>query len=110
ISFSLWRAAFLADREVLPEKRLKAAEKFLRKILVDNQISFVQDRLWRDWTFNYYVEDARARLELLDDDWDDLKLGQLYPAKGQRTSRKRWDLLQKAFAKAVNRLADDLES
>jgi hypothetical protein len=113
IAFSLWRAAFLADRKGrikgLSERKLADAEQFLRKILVDNQIGFAQDRLWCEWSFHYYLDDAHSRLADLEDDWDGLELGNLRPTRGQRTPRYSWDLLQDAFAKAVSRLADDLE-
>jgi hypothetical protein len=114
IAFSLWRAAFLADRKGkikgLPERKLADAEQFLRKILVDNQIGFAQDRQWREWSFQYYLDDAYSRLANLEDDWDGLDLGSLHPTKGQRTPRYSWDLLHDAFAKAVARLEDDLNA
>ena len=112
IAFSLWRAAFLADRKGLKEERLIDAESFLRKVLVDNQIGFTQDRLWREWAFNYYLDDALFRLKNLEDQWAEggfVLWSGLRPPKGKRTSKNRWDRLHAAFAKAVDFLAKDLE-
>ena len=108
IAFSLWRAAFLADRSPLREDRIDAAEQFLRRMLADNAIGYSQDVEWRDWTFNYYTQDAKLRLEKLEEDWDELVLGDLYPPKGKRTSRNRWDLLHTAFDQALDQLTDEL--
>jgi hypothetical protein len=109
VTFSLWRAAFLADRKGWPERKVSHAEKFLRKILVDNQIGFPQDRLWREWTFNYYMDDALLRLEQFQEGHGDLEFRELYPKKGKRTSKNRWDMLHKAFAIAVDRLEGHLK-
>lgn len=94
VAFSLWRAVFLADRSGAMEAKMKDVEYFLGKMLTDNSIAFSQDRTAREWSFNYYLDNAKYRL---------ISLGQnkLRPPKGKRSPRKRWDYLQAAFEKAV---------
>jgi hypothetical protein len=84
ISFSLWRAAFLADRTGHMEERLKDAERFLGKMLTDNAITYAQDRDAREWTFNYYMANARYRLEELGEDWSEIIKSGLVPPTGLR--------------------------
>lgn len=108
IAFSLWRAVFLADRKGKAELKVNHAEQFLRKMLVDNAISFAQDRSWKEWAFNYYMGDARLRLGDLGRFWKDIKPENLQPPEGKRSSKERWTLLQKTFEIAVEHLAEDL--
>lgn len=108
VAFSLWRAAFLTDTEGKIEQKAGHAENFLRKMLTDNAISFAQDIQWREWSVNYYISDARARLVQMSDTWPALKKGGFKVPKGQRTSKGRWTLLHKAFKSAVNHLEKDL--
>ena len=54
--FSLWRAAFLADKGVKRSEVQAHARTFLAKILVDNAITYPQDRSTRNWTFNLLYE------------------------------------------------------
>jgi hypothetical protein len=65
ITFSLWRAAFLADRTGHKEARLKAAKGFLETIITDNAIAFLQDKTHREWTFTYYMNNVRFALDAL---------------------------------------------
>ncbi|MEA2952331.1 MAG: hypothetical protein QOJ96_1851 [Alphaproteobacteria bacterium] len=105
VSFSLWRAVFLADRTGTIEAKMEGAEVFLAKILTDNAVAFAQDRNAREWTFNYYLDNALFRLE------NYRKFGhrnELKPAKGSRTPRKRWDHLQVAFESEVAALGKKL--
>jgi hypothetical protein len=94
VAFSLWRAVFLADRSGKTEAKLADAEYFLGKMLTDNAIAFTQDRTAREWTFNYYIDNAWYRLNNLD-------RKKLAPPKGERTPQKRWEYLQAALDKAV---------
>lgn len=107
ISFSLWRAVFLADRSTKVEVKNAKAKEFIGKILVDNSIGFAQDRSSRDWTFVYYLDNAQFRIDDLllrrKDDTD------TWPPKGQRTARLRWNLLQKLFDAEVEWLNKKLK-
>src|SRR3569833_1345530 len=68
-SFSLWRAAFLADKSGLRDMVFSQAREFLERIVEDNAISYTQDRKSREWTFDYYSRNARSSLEILAKYW-----------------------------------------
>lgn len=108
ISFSLWRAAFLADRSGKRDAVAEDSEWFLGKMLVDNAITYTQDRAAREWTFNYYVSNARYRLQELGGMWPEILKEELNPPRGEVTAACRWDRLHEAFAKAVECLAAEL--
>lgn len=72
IAFSLWRAAFLGDKEVGTNMASrKKAKAFLGKLIQDNAINFPQDREHKEWTYDYYIENAFLRLRHLysEHDW-----------------------------------------
>jgi hypothetical protein len=109
VSFSLWRAAFLADKTATRSAVFSHAKDFLEKIIEDNAISYVQDRKCNEWTFNYYTRNARAALESLNKHWP-----KQVPAytRGARTPTERWrycqDLLD-AAVKNFKALARDIQ-
>jgi hypothetical protein len=104
-AFSLWRAAFFADKESGKlVAALAAAEIFLEGMLRDNAIAYPQDRKARDWTFNYYVDNARRQLEGMD---PKRSFFPEMPAKW--TTTERWDYYQLALARAVDRFAKALK-
>jgi hypothetical protein len=98
VSFSLWRAAFLADKTGQRVEVFSDATIFLEKIIEDNAISYLNDRNCKEWTFNYYTRNARAALENLHKFWPD----QL-PAYegGKQTPTERWRYCQKLLDTAV---------
>jgi hypothetical protein len=101
VSFSLWRAVFLADRR-LADKDFHM-ETFLAKMLTDNAITFAQDRSSRSWTFNYYATNARFWLEEVSRKWP--QVGRALKPNGKpNTSRNRWDHLQNVYNLAVTLL------
>jgi hypothetical protein len=83
IAFVLWRAAFLTETEGTAELKAGHAEKFLRKMLADNAITFTTDLSAHEWAVNYYIGDARSRLLQLADKWPDIADG-IAPHRGQR--------------------------
>jgi hypothetical protein len=101
VAFSLWRAVFLADREGTVAEKNSDAKLFLGKMLTDNAITFAQDRASREWTFNYYLDNALLRL-------DDLGESNLKPPKGSRSGKNRWDYLHRAFARQVKKIAAEI--
>jgi hypothetical protein len=107
VAFSLWRAVFLADRIGSTEAKMASVHVFLGKMLTDNAIAFTQDREAREWTFNYYLDNALYRLVNLEEKWPSLKKIPLEPPSGKRTSKRRWDYLQDALDAAI--LALDAE-
>src|SRR5271168_3811156 len=63
VAFSLWRAAFLAEKESARSKVFADGKKFLNAIIQSNAIGYSQDYSAREWTFNYYTRDARYGLQ-----------------------------------------------
>jgi hypothetical protein len=108
VCFSLWRAVFLADRTGKLQNKMTDVEHFVAKMLTDNAIAFAQDRGAREWTFNYYIDNALFRLEKLQKYWSPLKNVPLKPSN--RTPRKRWDCLQDAFEEALQLFERELTS
>jgi hypothetical protein len=86
VLFCLWRGVFLAhgknsDFGDAPN----AAKAFLKKVIEDNSIVFGDDKYWKEWTANFYVDcaghllagftptpqsKATPRLEALEPPWD----------------------------------------
>jgi len=99
VSFSLWRAAFLAEKTGKRVAVFAEARKFLERVLEDNAISYPNDKAGREWTFNYYTGNARSGLESLHKNW-----GDTVPAyiPKTRNSRERWDHCQDLFEAAVD--------
>ena len=63
VSFSLWRAVFLSDIKADMGATGADAQSFLGNLILHNMIAYPQDRNTREWTFVYYVNNARYRLE-----------------------------------------------
>ena len=98
VSFSLWRAAFLADKTAKRVAVFSHGTDFLEKIIEDNAISYVQDRKSNEWTFNYYTRNARSALEMLHQYWP----SQVPKYVGKkRTPVERWDYCQDLLDQAV---------
>lgn len=105
-AFSLWRAAFLAEKTGSRIDVVDDAKEFLTRIVEDNAISFSQDKISREWTFNYYTNNARASLEELRKKWK-----RQVPAyvRVNRTATERWDYCQELLSEAVNGFEKRLE-
>jgi len=99
VSFSLWRAAFLADKTAKRAAVFSHATDFLEKIIEDNAISYLQDRKCNEWTFNYYTRNARAALETLRKYWPEQVSA--YAGK-KRTPTERWRYCQELLDAAVS--------
>lgn len=112
VCFSLWRAAFLADKTGKREAVFQDARAFLGKMLMDNAITYPQDRASREWTFNYYMNSAKDCLLILARDWpaveNDFSVHKKV-VKGTTAPRRRWDRHQKAFETAVKSFQKALE-
>ncbi len=112
--FSLWRAAFLADKTGLRKAVFDDARAFLGKMLVDNAITYPQDRGAREFTFNYYMTNATEALlrfseqhwpqidEFLNTKWAALKKRKLVSAFATTLPQRRWDKVEYAFEVAIN--------
>jgi hypothetical protein len=102
VSFSLWRAAFLADKTARRAEVFSDAIEFLEKIVEDNSISYLNDRNCREWTFNYYTRNARNSLEALHKQWPD-KVDEYIGKK--RTPTQRWSYCQDLLDSAIDRFS-----
>jgi hypothetical protein len=107
VSFSLWRAVFLADRTGGAHERFGHAFAFLETLIRDNAITYVQDKSSREWTFNYYINNARYRLVSLSEKYKDI----LPPISLSRKIKdaERWEYLQKYLDSAVTGLSKAVE-
>lgn len=108
-SFSLWRAAFLADRT--GKSVFKDAKHFLAKMLIDNAINYAQDRAARDWTFNYYISVAESELLDLGIEWQSAARVYNRPEKDKSRpyAKRRWDRSQTALEAAIRRFTGELK-
>ncbi len=88
VAFSLWRAAFLAEKDSARAKVFADGKTFLEAIIQSNAIGYVQDYKSREWTFNYYTRNARYALQNLNKFW--VEVAPPYEGK-KRTATDRWD-------------------
>ena len=105
IGFSLWRAAFLADKSGALSETNEHATYFLGEMLETNAIAFTQDKKARGFTFNYYLANVRFRLAEYKDDNPDFEVDQHLLKRGKLMKMKpteRWRAYQKAFEDAVD--------
>jgi hypothetical protein len=97
-TFSLWRAVFLSDKTGARGASLQDASAFLGKLIISNMINFSEDRAAREWTFNYYISDARYRLKKIAEDWK----YELSPLAGKQSPKSRWDHCHGELVRAVD--------
>jgi len=110
--FSLWRAAFLADKTGARHAVINDAKTFLGKMLTDNAITYPQDRSAREWTFNYYMNNAMNCLVHLGQEWGEVEAvlsAEQKVTKGTTKPSRRWDRHQEAFNIALGCLEDALK-
>lgn len=98
VGFSLWRAAFLAEKTGLRSEVFSHGRNFLEQMIEDNAIAYFQDKKSREWTFNYYTRNAKSALQRLAFKWPDAANAYINRA---RTPTERWDYCQELFEKAV---------
>ncbi|WP_375458214.1 hypothetical protein [uncultured Enterovirga sp.] len=98
VAFSLWRAAFLAEKTGKRSEVFSHGRNFSRRIIEDNAIGYGQDKDSLEWTFNYYTKNARSSLTLLSSYWQEVP-----KYKGAtRPARERWDYCQMLLDEAIN--------
>jgi hypothetical protein len=100
ISFSLWRAAFLADKTGKRSAVYSHAFQFLERVIEDNAITYAQDKVWREWTFNYYTRAARLSLEYLNRRWP--RIVGPYEVVAKRKPKERWEYCQSLLDNAID--------
>lgn len=102
VAFSLWRAAFLADKTNKRAEVFKHGRLFLERLIEDNAISYPQDKTSREWTFNYYTRNARYALKSMTQNWPAI-VPEYQDAK--RGPMERWDYCQSVLDTAVTKFA-----
>ena len=107
VSFSLWRAVFLAEKTGKRSAVFDDGLKFIERVIEDNAIAYAQDKAMREWSFNYYTRAARYSLEFLHNSWPGV-----CPAyvKATRMPKKRWEYCQTLLEKAVEAFGAHFEA
>jgi len=100
VAFSLWRAAFLAEKSGKRVEVFAAAKIFLTHIIEDNAISYPQDKKSNEWTFNYYTRTARSALQTLAQFWPEV--APKYEGL-KRNPTQRWDYCQELLDTTVEK-------
>jgi hypothetical protein len=104
IAFSLWRAVFLSDLTGETEEQIVDVTAFLGTLISNNSIGYPQDRSAREWTFTYYLSDARFRLQSLASrppaiiDLSDVE-------QEAGSAKEDWEIAQRALEKAIHGFA-----
>jgi hypothetical protein len=98
VAFSLWRAAFLAEKTGKRTEVFADGKQFLQTIIEGNAISYPLDKKSKEWTFNYYTRNARSSLQNLHTYWEIIVPA--YQGK-KRNSTERWDYCQELLDEAV---------
>ncbi len=100
IAFSLWRAVFLSDLTNEVEDQMIDVERFLGTLISHNTIAYQQDRVSREWTFQYYLINARQRLLTIAR--ESVNIISVVDVEIEAHSAKEdWSIAQDALAKAV---------
>lgn len=96
--FSLWRAAFLAEKTSKRAAVFSHGKALLEKLVEDNTIAYAQDKSSKEWTFNFYARSARKSLQDLHEYWPDQAPAYVGT---KRNARDRWDYCQALLDEAV---------
>jgi len=98
----------LSDSEGDSIKLIEDAEIFLGNLIRDNAVAYLQDRNAREWTFTYYVNNARYRLEVTSQQTPEI----VPPKMVERLSREPkedWTYYHLALTQAVENLTKILD-
>ncbi len=100
VAFSLWRAVFLSDLTEDVEAQMIDVERFLGNLISHNTIAYTQDRNAREWTFQYYLNNARQRLlEIARTRSDLIDLADVDREAG--SAKEDWEIAQSALENGV---------
>jgi hypothetical protein len=110
--FSLWRAAFLADKTGVRDDVFRHASIFLDEMIAHNIIAYTQDRKSYEWTFNYYATNAARALYKLAEKWP--SIGTILsesdePTGGYTRPQRRWERNHRALEEAIKCFEQHLE-
>lgn len=65
VAFSLWRAVFLSDLTGAAGDQLIDLKLFLQSLIAHNTVLYQTDFSTREWSFQYYLDNATYRLRQL---------------------------------------------
>ncbi|MBA2933047.1 hypothetical protein HZF05_02945 [Sphingomonas sp. CGMCC 1.13654] len=108
VAFSLWRAAFLADKTGKREQVFAHGVSFLERIVEDNAIAYSQDKSSREWTFNYYTKNARYSLEYIHKRFPDFTIE--YKIMAKRKPKERWMYCHELLDGAVDKFEKEIDN
>jgi hypothetical protein len=102
VAFSLWRAVFLSDFTRETESQLRDVTAFLGALISHNAIGYPQDRSAREWTFQYYLDNARHRLVGIARKHPAiLEFSDIEAAAAADSAKQDWSIAHRALEKAV---------
>jgi hypothetical protein len=104
VCFSLWRAVFLSDITDRLEDHITNAHMFLGNLILHNMVAYQQDRNARDWSFIYYVNNARYRLEAMSKQHEDIMPKALVAEMEWSSAKDFWSCCHAAAVVAVRSL------
>jgi len=107
ITFSLWRAVFLADKKWERAVSLESAIQFFETLIADNAINYPQDKKFNEWTFNYYTNNVRYAFLHLEEGWK--KFVPKWHSK-DRPPEERWEYGQNHLEQTIEKFAEDLSA
>jgi hypothetical protein len=106
--FSLWRAVFLSDvsDDDYFDTAMTDAKSFLGNLILHNMVAYPQDRNTRAWTFTYYVNNARFRLQTISSINNEILPPSFVSASGggAMAAKDFWTLQHSACVVAVRNL------
>jgi hypothetical protein len=106
VAFSLWRAVFLSDLTEDVEKQMLDVRRFLGALISHNAIAYQQDRGSREWTFQYYLNNARNRLLDIARQASPAILDVSEVDVEAESAKKDWTIAHNALAKAIKKFAE----
>ena len=106
--FSLWRAVFLSDvsdDDQFFDRTITDAQSFLGNLILHNMVAYPQDRSTRDWTFVYYVNNAKYRLETISKENPEIVPSAfIFSANAINKPKDFWEYYHNACVAAVRNL------
>ena len=107
VTFSLWRAVFLAEKTEEENGPLDTAAEYLKTVISDNSITYQYDKKQREWTFRYYANNACYTLL----HWSRQKSDLVPKWKfGKRSPKERWEYGHLLLVEILNRFEKKLQT
>ena len=88
------------------EKQIIDVQTFLGTLISHNAIAYQQDRISREWSFQYYLSNARERLLNIARQGSLTVLEVNEVDREARSAKEDWEIAESALKKAVERFAE----